>query len=154
MHGTPGFLHVVQGNLDYLVHHCLFDAGKFTAFDLGLRTRAAKDIFHQGEYQAGIDNYDRIAAQGLHLENVYGGGHRQGTHELAELGHVYADGVQLHALSDRIGKSVCAKTRKTVVDDFKNRHPAADNTVLIGQVKRDNAFLINGNILFAFYLSA
>ena len=154
VHGSPGFFHIVQGDLDDLVHHGLLDAREFAAFNLGLGARAAEDVFHQGEDQARVHHHDGVAAQGIHLEDVDGGGHGQGAHELPELGHVDGNGVQLHTLAHGVGQGVGAEPRETVIDDFQHRHAAADDAVLIGEVKGHDAGIVFQHLGFAFDLAA
>ena len=90
----------------------------------------------------------------VHLENVDGGGHGQGAHELPELGHVNGNGVQLHPFAHGIGKGVGAEACKTVVDDFQHGHAPADDAVLVGQVKRHNAGVVLRRFGLAFNFAA
>ena len=149
----PGLLHVLQGDAHHPVDDGLFDGGEVAALDLGLGAGPAEKALHHGEDESRIHDQDGVAAQGIELEDVDGGGDGQRAHEVAELGHVDGNGVDVGAFAHGVGHGVGGQPGEPVVDDFQDRHAAPDDAVLVGQVENHNPGVVLQDVGLGFDLA-
>src|ERR1700712_2489455 len=151
----PGFFEVDEGLIQHDSHHAQFRRREFTAFDLGVTPVAAEEVIHQLEYQLGIQDEQRSAAQRLDLHQVQAGRHVQRVHVLAELHHLHTAHRHVRRATQQVEHADTGITGETLVDHFQGRHTSADDAVLAGQVitfdaaRFHNAFGLHQTIVHA-----
>ena len=137
------FVNVGMINKTYDIYN--LDPDKIASLE-GFKQTSAKNIINSVNNSKKNDLSKLIFALGIrhigakagklladHFKNIDAGGHGQGAHEFAELGHINGYGIQFDALAHGVGKGVGAKPGETVIDDFKHGHAPANDPLLAGE---------------------
>src|SRR5690554_1345120 len=133
-HGTPGIFQILEQLLQGFVNDAGFSGGKFTPFDLGVATVAAKELVHQLEHQTRIHDEQRRPAQGVHLDQAHAGGYVKGMDIVAVFHHLDTTNGHIGSTAQQVEQTDAGVTGKTLVDHFERRHPATYDTLVAGQI--------------------
>ena len=99
-----------------------------------MSTIATKKVIHQLEDQFGIQNKKCCTTQRTNLHQIKTGGHIKCMNIFTKLNNLYATNGYISTVPQQIKQANSGVARKTFVDHFQRWHPAANDSVLTGQV--------------------